>query len=72
LKDIKREIKGQYKEGESHISPAYAITVHKSQGSDFYYVILVLSRVSSFTTKELMYTALTRARKTIYLLLKKT
>ena len=71
LKDIKREIKGQYKEGESHISPAYAITVHKSQGSDFYYVILVLSRVSSFTTKELMYTALTRARKTIYLLLKK-
>jgi exodeoxyribonuclease V alpha subunit len=45
---------------------AYALTVHKSQGSEFDEVILVLPRtVSKVVNRELLYTAITRARKKI-------
>jgi exodeoxyribonuclease V alpha subunit len=45
---------------------AYAMTVHKSQGSEFDDVLLVLpDRDSPLLTRELLYTALTRARKTV-------
>jgi exodeoxyribonuclease V alpha subunit len=44
----------------------YALTVHKSQGSEFENVILILpDRESPVLTRELVYTAITRARKTI-------
>ena len=44
----------------------YAMTVHKSQGSEFDEVLLVLpDRDSPVLTRELIYTALTRARKTV-------
>ena len=69
LKELVYEIKGLFKEGDSYISPSYAITVHKAQGSDFNCVIFILPKVSNFTTKELVYTALTRAKKKLYLLL---
>jgi exodeoxyribonuclease V alpha subunit len=42
---------------------AYALTVHKSQGSEFEQVLLLLPEQSSpVLTRELVYTALTRAR----------
>jgi exodeoxyribonuclease V alpha subunit len=42
---------------------AYALTVHKSQGSEFDEVLLVLPREPSrVLTRELLYTAITRAR----------
>ncbi len=45
--------------------PALAMTVHKSQGSQFERVALVLpERDSPLLTRELVYTALTRASKT--------
>ncbi len=45
---------------------AFAITVHKSQGSEFDHVLLVLPSVSSpVLTRELLYTAITRARKKV-------
>jgi len=45
---------------------AYAMTVHKSQGSEFENVILVLpDRDVPVLTRELVYTAVTRARKTV-------
>jgi len=45
---------------------AYAMTVHKSQGSEFDEVLLVLpDRDSPLLTRELVYTALTRARTTV-------
>jgi len=50
------------------IDLGYAITVHKSQGSDFDNVIFVLPEVTPFITKELMYTALTRAKTRLYIL----
>lgn len=43
---------------------AYAMTVHKSQGSEFAHTALVLPKVySPVVTRELVYTAITRAKK---------
>jgi len=43
--------------------PAWAMTIHKSQGSEFSQVLLVLPREESpLLTRELLYTAITRAR----------
>lgn len=45
---------------------AFALTVHKSQGSEFDHAALVLPATSSrVLTRELIYTAVTRARKTV-------
>ena len=51
-----------------HYTPAWFITVHKSQGSEFGRVNLLLpSRESSVLTRELIYTAITRARDSFQL-----
>jgi len=48
--------------------PAFAMTVHKSQGSEFDRVLLVLpDRDSPVVTRELIYTGLTRARRRVEL-----
>ncbi len=48
---------------------AYALTVHKSQGSEFNNILLVLpSERSKVVSRELIYTAITRARKTVAIL----
>jgi exodeoxyribonuclease V alpha subunit len=47
---------------------AYALTVHKSQGSEFDRVLLVLpDRESPVLSRELLYTGITRARKSVQL-----
>jgi len=47
----------------------YAMTVHKSQGTEFDTVLLVLPRhVSPVVTRELFYTAVTRAKKKVVIL----
>jgi exodeoxyribonuclease V alpha subunit len=47
---------------------AFAMTVHKSQGSEFDRVLLVLpERDSPLLTRELIYTGLTRARSSVEL-----
>lgn len=47
---------------------AYAVTVHKSQGSEFDTVILpLLYGGNDFLTRNLLYTAMTRARKKLYI-----
>ncbi|MCJ8500554.1 exodeoxyribonuclease V subunit alpha [Desulfatitalea alkaliphila] len=47
----------------------YAMTVHKSQGSEFDHVVLVLpDQDSPLLTRELVYTAVTRARKSLHIL----
>jgi len=44
----------------------YAMTVHKSQGSEFEEVVLILpNQVSPVLTRELLYTAITRAQKKV-------
>ena len=48
------------------LATAFALTVHKSQGSEFDHVALVLPQKSSpVLTAELLYTAVTRAKKTL-------
>lgn len=47
---------------------AYALTVHKSQGSEFGTVILVLPNPCRLVSRELLYTALTRQRNRVVLL----
>lgn len=46
--------------GESTLELAYALTVHKAQGSQFNTVILVLAEPCRIISRELLYTALTR------------
>lgn len=45
-----------------HIESAYAITVHKSQGSEYRSVYIVIPEQTSFITRKLFYTAITRAK----------
>jgi exodeoxyribonuclease V alpha subunit len=48
------------------IAPAFAMTVHKAQGSEFDHVALVLPDVDHpLLTRELIYTAITRARRSV-------
>ncbi|MHA1595525.1 MAG: AAA family ATPase [Candidatus Baldrarchaeia archaeon] len=68
INDIENEVLG-LKEEDIHVSPGYAITVHKAQGSDFDYVIFILPRITRFISRELVYTALTRAKQRLYLLI---
>jgi exodeoxyribonuclease V alpha subunit len=46
----------------------FAMTIHKSQGSEFTEVLIVLPEaINPVLTKELLYTAITRAKKTVRL-----
>lgn len=52
----------------SEISLAYAITIHKSQGSEFDVVVIpVIAGTSMILTRNLIYTAVTRAKKMVVL-----
>jgi len=47
-------------------SPAWAITIHRSQGSEYDDVLIILPKNESpLNTRELLYTAITRARKNV-------
>lgn len=54
--------------GGGPLELAYALTVHKAQGSDFGTVIVVLPQRSRLMSRELLYTALTRSRDRLVLL----
>jgi exodeoxyribonuclease V alpha subunit len=48
----------------AHLEPSFAMTVHKSQGSEFQHIALVLpAEGGGLLTRELLYTALTRASR---------
>jgi len=48
----------------NELEPAYAMTVHKSQGSEYRAVILALSKgAPGLLTRSVLYTAVTRARE---------
>jgi exodeoxyribonuclease V alpha subunit len=63
----------EFRKGEvdENLDLAYAITVHKSQGSDFETVFLVLPQAAGTMSRELLYTALTRFRRRLVLLIEK-
>ena len=55
-------------EGEAKIELAYALTVHKAQGSEFNIVFLVLPKSPNMAWRELLYTALTRQKERVVVL----
>lgn len=55
-------------EGNCDLELAYALTVHKAQGSEFDKVILVLSEPSRMLSREMLYTAITRQREKLIIL----
>lgn len=61
-------ISGKESEVEAY-DLAYAITVHKAQGSDFEDVFVVLPTHYPLLTRELVYTALTRSQRSVTIFL---
>lgn len=58
----------EFPAGSGPLQLAYALTVHKAQGSDFGTVFFVLPKGCSLASRELLYTALTRSRGRMVLL----
>ena len=57
-----------FSEDLSQLELAYAVTVHKSQGSEYDYVVIPLSEVpAKLKYRNLLYTAVTRAKKMLIL-----
>lgn len=61
--------KRDFPTGAGPLELAYALTVHKSQGSEFKKVFLVLPKNCRLLSRELVYTALTRSREQLVLLI---
>lgn len=80
INEYKDQIVVQFDEGrtivydhrmlESMTQLAYAMTIHKSQGSEFNSAIIILPtwHQRGFITRKLVYTAVTRAKKQVFLL----
>lgn len=56
------------RDGESILELAYAITVHKSQGSEFGTTFVVIPSPCALLSRELLYTALTRQTERVVVL----
>ena len=56
------------RDGESILELAYAITIHKSQGSEFGTTFVVIPSPSALLSRELLYTALTRQTEQVVVL----
>ncbi|MBN2330840.1 MAG: AAA family ATPase [Candidatus Aenigmarchaeota archaeon] len=55
--------------GTGPLELAYALTVHKAQGSEFRKVFVILPKTCRLLSRELLYTALTRSRDQLVLLI---
>ena len=65
----------KYKENEYSTKDVYAMTIHKSQGSGFDHVIIIMppdAEKNRLLSNELFYTAITRAKKKVYILCENT
>lgn len=67
-----RESDNTYIDDEENFDLAYSITVHKSQGSDFKNVFLVIPDKKALLSKELIYTALTRSKFRLFIFVKES
>ena len=79
---VEGEFKTFYERELHHLYPAYATTVHKSQGSEYNHLVLILPtlsidsgkaeletrRVRELMSREMLYTALTRAVKSVLII----
>ena len=48
--------------------PAYALSIHKSQGSEFDHIVVLAPPGTEVFGREILYTAVTRARQSVTLL----
>lgn len=55
-------------EGDPPLELAYALTVHKSQGSEFGKVFLIVPNPCFLLTREMLYTAMTRQKEKVIIL----
>ncbi len=55
-------------EGEPYLELAYALTIHKAQGSEFGLTIVILPEPCRLLSRELLYTALTRQVRRVVIL----
>lgn len=71
--DLGQDIEGRWIKDQNvidNLELAYAISVHKSQGSEFDYVYIVIPHKDShLMSMELLYTAITRAQKKVTIFL---
>ncbi|MGB3225456.1 MAG: AAA family ATPase [Desulforhopalus sp.] len=58
-----------FREDSAPLELAYALTIHKAQGSQFGTVFVVLPKTSRLLSRELLYTALTRSQDRLVLLI---
>jgi hypothetical protein len=58
-----------FRDGSGPLELAYALTVHKAQGSEFKKVFVVIPKMTQLLSRELLYTALTRSRDQLVLLI---
>ena len=58
-----------FKEDSAPLELAYVLTIHKAQGSQFGTVFVILPKNSRLLSRELLYTALTRSRERLVLLI---
>ena len=58
-------------EARDRLELAYALTVHKAQGSDFGQVFFILPQQARTLSRELLYTALTRFRERLVILVER-
>lgn len=69
------EIEDKYQEFSPDIlgnyELAHAMTIHKSQGSEFDQVMVIMGGDSGFLSREICYTAITRARKQVFFFMSK-
>ncbi|CAB3288534.1 putative Exodeoxyribonuclease V [Methanocaldococcus lauensis] len=65
--ELMKNLKNKFLLNTEKLEYAYAITTHKSQGSEFENVIFVLPKYYNIS-KELIYTAITRAKKKLYII----
>jgi len=56
---------------DDNLELAYAITVHKAQGSDFEYVFLIIPQKARTLSRELIYTGLTRSKEKMIIFIEK-
>lgn len=61
--------KDDFQKGSGPLQLAYALTVHKAQGSEFKKVFVVIPKNCRLLSRELLYTALTRSREQLVLLI---
>lgn len=63
-----KQVKFSYQEAPDLLNPAFAITIHKSQGLEYDYVVMpFVTGFSIQLQRNLLYTAITRARRKVFI-----